>query len=333
MRLLPAVFAGVIAGAALAGPVNAQEIDWKFVSASPPNTPWTAQIDRFIEAVAEESNGNVKITSYPGGQLGDEQDTIQQVVRGRIEMGGFSSTAGALIVPELDLISASFFFEGNEDHDCVLDNHMLEPYQELFAEKGLQLTQWSEVGWVHVQSKEPLLSPEDVKGYKVRIAPSKASETFWNALGANGVPLGIHEINPSLQTGLVDGLDLNTVFYVAAGVGKLAPHMTKTYHRHDAGVVVINKKLYDGLSDAAVAAIEATSQPPAQLRAEVRGMGDVLAGQFAEAGGQIHELTPEQRNAWKQAALPAQEALVESIGGDAERIWDLMQAGKEACGA
>ena len=57
--------------------------------------------------MTEESGGKLKIASFINAQLGNEQDTVQQVARGRIDMGGFSNGAVALLVPELALLGLS----------------------------------------------------------------------------------------------------------------------------------------------------------------------------------------------------------------------------------
>ena len=80
------------------------------------------QVERFAADVTEASKGTIKINAFLGAQLGSEQDTIQQVARGRIDMGGFSLTAGSLIVPELSILSIPFLFKDAKEQDCVLDS-------------------------------------------------------------------------------------------------------------------------------------------------------------------------------------------------------------------
>jgi TRAP-type C4-dicarboxylate transport system substrate-binding protein len=317
---------------ALATPsVAQQKLEFKFVSAAPPKTPWEAQINRFRDEIARETKGEVTMVPYINSVLGSEQDTILQVQNGRIESGGFSVTAGAQIVKEISLLAGPYVWDSEKQADCVLDNFLFSEFQKLFEKRGLVLTQWSEVGWVNVYGKKPLMSPADAKGYKVRMAPASSSKVFWDAVGANGVPLGVPDVNPSLQTGLVDGGDFPNLTYVAMGTGKLAPHLTLTQHQHQAGIVVFNKRFYDRLPKDQRAKIEFVSSPPHQLRTEVRGIQAAMLKAHQAQGGKVYTLTPEQLAAWKKAAEPAQGALVKEIGGDAPRLWQLIQKGKKEC--
>ena len=69
-------------------------------------------------------DGAFKINAFLNSQLGSEQDTIQQVARGRIDMGGYSVAAVALLVPELALATMPFLFKDTTEQDCVYDNHL-----------------------------------------------------------------------------------------------------------------------------------------------------------------------------------------------------------------
>ncbi|MBM3570145.1 MAG: TRAP transporter substrate-binding protein [Alphaproteobacteria bacterium] len=319
-------------GAVLAaGPAFAQKKEFRYATSAPPGTPWEKQINEYRANVQKHSNGQIDIVPYLNSVLGSETEVIGQVQRGRVDMGGFSITAGATVVPELALLAAPYIWDSEKQLDCVLDNHLAQPFFDMFAKKGMYFVGWAEAGWVIVGGKKPLITPDDVRGYKVRTAPSKASAAFWSAMGANGVPLAVTEINSSLQTGMVDGVDVPITTFVAGGVGRLAPHAVLTRHTNLASVVVINKRLYDGLSAEQKKALENANTPPEQLRREVRGMEMFLLGKHKEGGGQVHALTPDQLGEWKKRASATHPDLVREIGGEAQQIFERIQRGKAAC--
>jgi TRAP-type C4-dicarboxylate transport system substrate-binding protein len=53
----------------------------------------------------------MKIQAFLVSQLGSEQDTVQQVARRRIDLGGFSTGSVALVVPEMALLSVPGCFD------------------------------------------------------------------------------------------------------------------------------------------------------------------------------------------------------------------------------
>ncbi len=164
------------------------------------------QLDRFVKDVDEESKGKIKINPFINAQLGNEQDTMQQTARGRIDLGGFSVAAAAALVPELSLTSLPFYFDSAKQQDCVYD-HLIPYTTNALAQKGVVFLGWTHVGSVNMVGKKPYKAPTEVKGLKARSAPTKTAAAFWVALSANPTPLGITEWASAHQTGLVDVSD------------------------------------------------------------------------------------------------------------------------------
>lgn len=316
-------------------PISAQSpIEMKYASSAPPKTVWATQTERFAADVAEASKSGIKINTFLGAQLGSEQDTIQQVARGRIEMGGFSLTAGSLLVPEMSVLMIPFLFKDGKEQDCVLDTESVSKYTvDGFAAKGVQFLGWSEVGTTHFFGKKPVLVPGDIKGLKARSQPSKIGAYIWSTFGANPNPLPVTEWNSAHQTGLVDVADVSPTYYHFAGLGKIAPVITLSAHQDLAGVVVMNKAIYDKLTPEQQAALNASrkSNPDAKLRAEVRGFEEKILEMHKAGGGQVVAMSGEQRAVWQKAMEPQFAKIVADIGGDSSKLWSLVQDGLKTC--
>ncbi len=336
MTSLKALVAAMTTSAAMAGQVLAQStpIEIKYASTAPPKTVWAMQVERFASDVTESSKGALKVNAFLGAQLGSEQDTIQQVARGRIESGGFSLTAGSLIVPELSIISIPFLFKNGAEQDCVIDMPAVAKYtDESFAAKGVQFLGWSEVGTTHFFGKKPILVPDDIKGLKARSQPSKIGAYIWTTFGANPNPLPVTEWNSAHQTGLVDVADSGPTYYHFAGLGKIAPVMTLSAHQDLAGVVVMNKAFYDKLTADQKAAVTSSrvKNPDTKLRAEVRGFEEKILEMHKQGGGQVVAMPDAQREVWRKAMEPQFEKIVADVGGDGKRLWGLIQDGLKTC--
>jgi TRAP-type transport system periplasmic protein len=309
-------------------------IDIKYASTAPPKTVWATQVERFASDVTEASKGALKINAFLGAQLGSEQDTIQQVARGRIEMGGFSLTAGSLLVPELSLLSIPFYFRDAKEQDCVLDSAPILKYTaDSFAAKGVQFMGWSEVGTTHFMGKKPILAPDDIKGLKARSQPSKIGAYIWTSFGANPNPLPVTEWNSAHQTGLVDVADVSPTYYHFAGLGKIAPVITLSAHQDLAGVIVMNKAFYDKLTPEQKAAADASrvKNPDTKLRAEVRGFEEKILEMHKAGGGQVVAMSDAQRSVWQKAMEPQFTKIVADVGGDSASLWGLMQDQLKTC--
>jgi len=310
---------------------NAAEL--RYTTGAPDKTPWVTQLRRFEKDVEEESKGVVKISSFIGAQLGNEQDTMQQVARGRIDMGGFSNGAVALVAPELALLGLPFYFRTTAEQDCVLDNHMLNPVSDLLAKKGVRFLGWTEVGTADVVGKKPYLVPADVKGLKAAAASNKVSAVMWSTLGANPTPVGITEIASAFQTGLVDVNSTVVTFYLPSGLAKVAPVLSRVELSDAPGIVLINAKSYEKLNAEQKGGLDRAMarRSASLLRAEIRGFEETLRGMHVKAGGQVVQPTPAQREEWRKALQPAWPRMVQEIGGEAQRFYKQIEAGRAAC--
>src|SRR5262245_47725316 len=291
------------------------------------------QILRFQKQIEELSKGTLKINAFLNSRLGSEQDTVAQVARGRIDSGGYSVTAGSLLVPEISLLSIPFLFKDQKEQDCVYDNHLTKLTQDMFAKKGVVMLGWSEVGVADIIGKKPYISPDDLKGLKARSAPNKVAAFMWSQFGANPNPLPVTEWNSAFQTGLIDVADSAPTFYFFSGLSKLAPVVTLTQHQDQGGVVLINKEAYDKLTPEHRKVLEDTgvTTPAAQLRTEVRGFEGKIREMHKAAGGTIVELTPEQRAVWRKGIEAAWPKMVAAVGGEANAYWKAIQDGVKAC--
>ena len=322
-----------LASATVAPAQDKKPTELRYTTGAPAKTPWVTQLERFAKDVEEESKGALKIDQFIAAQLGNEQDTAQQIARGRIDMGGFSNGAVALLTPEISLLGLPFYFKDNAEQDCTLDNHMTRPVSDALAKKGVKFLGWTEVGTADVIGKKPFVSPKDVAGLKAASASNKVSAATWTALGANPNAIGITEIASAFQSGLVEVQATVVTFYLPSGLNKVAPVLTRVELSDAPGIVMMNKAKYDGLPKDQQAALDrAIARRPAdQLRKEIRGFESTLREMHVKGGGQVVDVTAAQREEWRKMLQPAWPNMVKDLGADGDRFFKQMETGRKVC--
>lgn len=303
--------------------------EFRVVGSSPPGTPWSNQWLRFEAALAAEPGLGLRPALYVQAQLGDSERTIQALRRGRVQLGGFPLAAAASLVPEMALLQAPFLFGSEQEVDHVVDRYLQAPLNALFEAQGVTVLAWTEAGWDHLYSKDPLGGPGDLAGFPLRAQPTPASRILFDQLGADVKPLPYSELLGALQTGLVRGGDANAVLYLAGGIAREAPHLTLTAHVFEVGVILANAAWWRSLSDRQRQAILGALGPRERLRAEVATLTATLL-QRAQATGAVlvHRPSATEMEAWRAATAGVRPALVNEIGGDARRIDALIEAGR-----
>ncbi len=323
--------AAIAAFTAVAATPVAAKTELKVATLAPEGTPWFDWIAKWKENVEAASNGELELTIYPSAQLGNEFDVWNKVARGRIDIGFFSAAPMTENVPATALMSTPFLFENSETVYCVWDTKLRGDFEALLTDK-FHVLNWGENGWVQLYGQDDLSNVEDVKGYKIRVAPHAMSRTLMGSAGANGIEIPYADTPAALQTGLVKVGESVGVSYVAFGVNKVAPHLTMTYHSHQAGVVLMGNKTWGKLTPELQEILTDAAPDINTLRQGIAGMDAYLIGKHEEAGGGVHRLSPEQRAAWKAKVEPNWAAMVESLGPEAAALWPKVLKAKKACG-
>jgi TRAP-type C4-dicarboxylate transport system substrate-binding protein len=321
---------GGAAGAAALGLLGSRTAwaseDWKVTSAAQPGLLRDHHV-RITDAITGASGGAVKAEFQ---FVANEQEALQQVVRGRLQVGVISVLGLASIAPELAVFATPYLWASPAEGDAVLDRHGMRLLAPILDAKGLVLIGMAETGFNDVMGKTPLLSPADVKGRKIRVSPAPSSQFFWGALGANGVQLPLGEMFPGLEQGLVEGADLPFVYYVTTPAAKSAPHVTLTRHTHLFNGVFVNKAAWSKLSAAQQQSIRAAVPAYATLRGEVRASEGPLMQKFESEGGKVHRITDAQRKAWFDLVAPGQVAYVDKMGPAAVALYSEIQAARRS---
>jgi len=303
----------------------------RVATAAPPKTPWGVWLAGVAEKVEELSGGELKLNVFYSSQLGDEQTVVRQTVRGRIDLSGQSNTATSLVVPEFALLAAPYLWDSPKHADCAFDNHVGGIFDDMMQESGLVLLGWVEVGQMILFNRKAVHTPADMEKVKIRIAPTQASVSFFEAVGANGVPLGSVDSLPALKTGNVNGATFPTVYGIAVGTHKMAPHVTLTNHSHQIGTLTASKKVWNKLNADEQKWLRAAFADANVLRRGIRGAEAALVGKLKTAGLPVYQPSDPEMAAWRQAGLAAQPELVKAIGGRADEIWAKIQHAAKSC--
>lgn len=303
----------------------------KFGTVAPVGTPWAQTLEDISKQVNKDSKGKIKIKTYLGGQLGGELQILQKIRRGNIQGGGLTCGALASVIPELDVLELPYLFESYEEVDYILDNHLLKPFTKLFDDKGFVLVSWAENGWRHIGHKsKKVIAPADLSGQKMRSQESRVHLAFWKKLNASPQAISTAEALSALQTGVVTGFDNTSLFTLAAEWHTAIKHFSLTGHIYQPAAVVYSKKFWEQRSEEEKKILmgEGNGMAPGS-RVAVRALGDELLEVLRSQDIQVHKLTESQKDAFKKELLPLHEKLVNEIGGDAKKIYDLIQKAKK----
>ena len=274
---------------AATGFAQAQTVKLSLGHGAAPDNPRHIASLKFAEIVKAKTNGQVEVTVSPSGQLGTEPALITAVRSGAVDITANSQGAFANVVPEYAAFGMPFLFADLPSAWKVMDGPVGKELADKTAEKGMVVLGYWDNGIRHMSnSKRPLNTPEDMKGLKMRTPPDAVTVDIMNAVGAQAQQIAFTELYVALQQGVVDGQENPLVNIRSAKLYEVNKFISLTGHKYEMTPFVMNKRSFDGLSEAhkkAVmeAAAEATKlqrnlaqDADNKLEAELKSLGAVI---------------------------------------------------------
>lgn len=266
--------------------------------------------------------GEIRLRMLIRGELGSEEQIVSGLRRGRVQFANLSSLVASTVVPETALLYAPYLFTDAAEADYVLDTYLAPEFAKLFAQRGLELIVFYDLGNQQIWSRrKPLLTPGDARGVRFRVSASKSAELLGKALQADLIPLGFAEIIPSLQTGLIEAGENAISLYARTGTAPEAPHLTITDHSMSQSVIVADKRWWDRLPQAHRDILRRSFPDAATIRTAVRAEQERDLAQAAALRFKVYRLAPQQKAQWIAATRGTHLELIRSIGGESARLY------------
>lgn len=309
----------------LAGSALGQQA-WKMGTVVAPPSVLGVIVDEAAASIGKATASRMIVERQ---QIANEQEIVQNLIAGRVEMGYISATGLGVAVPELSVLNMPYLWVTEKERDYVTDKYVAPFVAQLLDSKGMTLMKYGDAGWTSLFCKTACTTPDKLKGMKWRLSPTAGARMFAKRLGAAGVDgMSLADFYPALQKGTVDGGDLTFGFYLIGPAAQSAPHYVFTRHNHQPALWLANKALWQNVSKEDQAAIVEGLPSVVQIRARLAADEVKKIEQFKAKGGFPHPLTDSQRAAWIKVVVPGQKDLIQDLGGRSKELYEIVQKGK-----
>jgi TRAP-type transport system periplasmic protein len=272
---------------------------------------------KFAELVKERTGGAVTVQVFPNSQLGNENDMMQQVKNGVIQM--CISSAGTLAnFPgwgPVGVFAMPYILKGDNEEEQypILMKLLRGPIMKEVGEKAAQTSgiRALDLGWwfglrqLTTKNKQ-VTRPDDLKGMKIRTPDAPIQKLALTALGASVTPMAMGELYTALQLGVVDGQENAVNAIYSAKLYEVQKYVTLTGHMAQHNILNINPKFYDGLSPELRAIFDKSAvdagdyQSAIQLKANRQNLEDLKAKGMVINAINRAEFVEKTKDAWKE---------------------------------
>jgi TRAP-type C4-dicarboxylate transport system substrate-binding protein len=311
-------------GIAPVGAAQAQE-EWKIGSPAVPGSLLGSQVTKAIAAIDKASGGRIKAEHQ---LITNEQDLMQQTLRGRLPMMHITIGGQSAVFPEVSALTLPYVWSSPEERDWVYENHVHQLVKDLYAAKGLTILRWADVGATDLFCRFPCKDFESLKGKKFRSSPSPADKIFLTVLGTNTQTMPLSDFFPAMQQGVVDGGHTSFAWYATTPLAQSAPHVLRSRHLNQLFYFVVRSDVWSKLGPEMRKAIGDGMPTTAELNNDMKVGEDAIAKQHIAKGGTITQPDAGQRQKVIALVTAAHGEMLATLPAEAKKIYAAIQHGK-----
>jgi len=213
----------------------------RYGTAFPTNHPGVIRVMEAAETIKAKTSGAVDLQVFANSQLGSEPDMFSQTRSGALD---FMSTSGAnqTVVPVASINVVAFAFETYDQVWAAMDGDLGDHVRTAFAKVGMHVfPKCLDNGYRNISSgAKPIVVPDDLKGFKIRVPGNPLWVTLFKTLGAAPTPINFGELYAALQTHIVDGQENPLALIRSAKLYEVQKYISLSGHIWDGHHIFAN---------------------------------------------------------------------------------------------
>ena len=281
----------------------------RFASFMPRNSDWGRTLDRMAAEWARVTQNRVTVRVLHDGLEGNEEKTLSSLSTNNIQAAIYTSIGLHNICPSVMTVSVPFLIRNENELDLVLKE--ARPLLDAQVSKtNYVVIAWSKGGWVNIFSKEPVVTPDDLRRQKLATNTEvpKLNAAF-KAMGFNLVEADITDIAPKITSNMINACYQQPAVVFTNGIYKNLTNMMDIDIAPFLGAIVINKVTWNRIGAADQSAIlRVTQSIVSDFEKVMPKMVTDAIGMMQKNGMKVNKLSPAQEQLWRdevQKAIPS----------------------------
>lgn len=307
---------------------HAAEFTFKYANNVPQTHPLTVAVMKAADQIRERTGGRVDIKVFANNQLGSDTDLLGQLRLGGVDFYTMSGLLLSTMVPVAAINGVAFAFKDYNEVWAAMDGDLGALVRKKIEGAGLVVfDRIFDSGYRQITASEKQIrTPDDLRGFKIRVPPSPLWVSMFQGLGASPASINFSEVYSSLQTHVVDGQETPLVSIEAAKLYEVQKYCAMSNHMWDGYWMLANRKSFDRLpADLRKIVDDSLRQAVLDQRVENARLNTSLRGELSKKGLSFNEVDPQQFRAalrkagfyasWKEKFGPeAWTALEKTVG-------------------
>lgn len=235
----------------LSKPARAAQFNYKLATGQSLDQPINIRLKQATDRIHEASSGRLDISFFPAAQLGSDTDLLTQVRAGGVDFLNIAGSVISTVVPLAGITNVGFTFSNYQQVWSCVDGELGKHIRAQIEKTGMiSVAKAADNGFRQISStSRPIKTPEDLKGYRIRVPVSPIFTSLFQSLGASPTSINFNELYTALQTKLVDGEENGLVTIDAGKLYEVQKYISETNHIWDPFWLLGNRRSFNALPD------------------------------------------------------------------------------------
>ncbi|WP_262271166.1 TRAP transporter substrate-binding protein [Microvirga yunnanensis] len=243
--------AGAVVGAPFIARAQQAEFSYKYANNLPDSHPMNARAREMAAAIKAETNGRFDLQIFPSSQLGSDTDTLSQVRSGGVEFFTLSGLILSTLVPAASINGIGFAFPDYATVWKAMDGDLGAYVRQQITKANLVVMDkiWDNGFRQTTSSTKPISTPDDLKGFKIRVPVSPLWTSMYKAFDSAPTSINFNEVYTALQTKVVDGQENPLAIVSTAKLNEVQKYCSLTNHMWDGFWFLANRRAWERLPE------------------------------------------------------------------------------------
>lgn len=306
---------------------GSKEVTLQLGHALSEGTPASDAIEDMAKEIEDQTEGRVKFDIFPNSQLGSETEMLEQVQLGTMESAGIMIGSMQTLDQKMAIEDLPYMWKDIDHARDAYKGEFGDYLAGIMADQGMKKVGYLEWGFRHMtNNKQPIVTPEDVKGMKIRVAETKLRVDAFEEIKALPTVMAFSELYGALQQGTVDGQENPLANTIAPKFYEVQDYLSLTEHFYNTVMLVVANDTWDKISEDDQQVILDEAE---RIQDEVIVQNDEKEAEYLEElesnGMKIND--DVDKEAFRDAMLPVYEKWEKDVFGE-----ELMSIYNEASG-
>ena len=271
------------------------EFTYKYANNLPVTHPMNLRAKEAADKIKQETNGRVEIQIFPNNQLGSDTDMLSQVRSGGVEFFTLSPLILSTLVPNASISGIGFAFPNYDTVWKAMDGELGAYVRGQITKANLVVMDkiWDNGFRQITSSNKPIQTPDDLKGFKIRVPVSPLWTSMFSAFGSAPASINFAEVYTALQTKVVDGQENPLAIISTAKLFEVQKFVSMTNHMWDGFWFLANRRAWERLpEDLRAVVAKHLNASAVEERADVAKLNATVKDELTTKGMQFNDPDP-----------------------------------------